>query len=358
MFRRGRPIEVFGAALDVLPHAEKINLKRAYLAARIAGRLGCDDPADPYDALRRPLEHSPLAARLRFEGKFPIPSPWRPKPAPVDTAQVSVESARRFWASSACGDLAERLKHFVAARYQDATLPLMIGVDHGLTGGVVAAVAEAIAPATLGMVVLDGHLDAITAAARCAALDAADGASEPVGVAAPGEPFSCQNFLSHLIAAGRIRPENLIVAGVYAAPGAELVEHFGTGAAGYLREVEQLRAAGVQLLSRDDLRAQPRRFSAALARLDVDQLYVSLDLDVCASRRVPAVRFHDSIGLDPEELWHLARQLAEFLDTRGVPLAAVDIMELDVHLIDLEPRSATENETVDAVVGFLEALLA
>ena len=41
-----------------------------------------------------------------------------------------------------------------------------------------------------------------------------------------------------------------------------------------------------------------------------------------------------------------------------MPLAAVDIMELDVHLIDLEPRSATENETVDAVVGFLEALLA
>ena len=60
------PIKVFGVPLDAMDSPERVELKRAYIAAAASGRVNTPNYGDPYDALSSihgdmfagsPLEH-------------------------------------------------------------------------------------------------------------------------------------------------------------------------------------------------------------------------------------------------------------------------------------------------------------
>jgi len=354
---RGPVLKVFGAALDALPDRRKIAIKHAYMAAAAAQRLPPDDPLDPYDALVPLLRRSPLGPRLQLLGKLPVPAAYVPKPPATHAASVSLDSYRDFFAGTGCADMADTVRDHVATHVLPDAPGVMLGVDHALTGGYLHALAEAAGADDLAVLVLDGHVDAIGADARARMHAAVTG--EALDADSLQESFSCQSFLRHLLANGTIPPRQLIIAGIYTEPGPELVSRYGDAAVDFVREYESLRASGVTVLTRDQLRDDPGRLSTALAALpgSASRLYVSLDLDVCASERVPAVRFHDSIGITPEQLLDLADRVADFVAERAIALAGVDVMEIDVHLVDVEPVNRAANETLATAVAFLERLL-
>ncbi len=149
-----------------------------------------------------------------------------------------------------------------------------------------------------------------------------------------------------------------MVVGVYALPRPELEALYGEAAVLYTEEHAWLKKVGVTVLSQERLRTDPHAFRNALKCFPAQEIYVSLDMDVCASPRIPAVRFPDAEGLNREELIKLASQLRAFYYERGIPLSGVDIMEIDVHLLDVEPLPDIKNETAATAVAFLETLLA
>ena len=348
-------MKVFGAAFDALPDRAKIAVKRAYMAAMAAGRLPPGDPLDPYDALAPLLGESQLANRLEFIGKATIPPSLSPRPPPGHGREVSWEAYRESFYGAGSTEAVASVRKLVAEHILPGERGVMIGVDHSLTAGFLTEAVERFGPESLGMLVLDGHLDAIRAAARARLQAAISG--DPREQDPPAEGISCQNFLGNLLESGRILPGNLIVAGLYSAPDSELLSRYGEEASAYLDEYDALCTSGVTILTRDAIREDPACLTSALAQLDVEELYVSLDMDICASSRVPAVRFHDSIGLTPEELSDLATRISALMTERAIGLAGVDVMEIDIHLVDVVPASGGRNETLATAVEFLEKLL-
>jgi arginase family enzyme len=316
-------VGAFGAAFDILPLPEKAAMKAAYVNALRMGRVSRGDLQDPYDALL------PLLASVTACGKVPIASAHTSKPAAGDLPALTPAAWRAFLDAGGAAAYVGAVREYVCAHVLPR-VPLLLGVDHALTAGVVQALAAEEGAGRLGLVVFDGHLDAYDHG--------------------HGQPYGCQNFLQSLAADGVLDPANLVVAGVYRKPDAALRATLGPAADAYLAAYDALVAAGAQVLERDELAADPGSLDRALARLAVDRLYVSLDLDVCASERVPAVRFHDSVGLTPGQFAGLAGRLRAHLDRSGVRLAGLDVMELDVHLLG-------EEETLEVACRFVETLL-
>ncbi len=348
-------VKVFGAALDAPTDQRRIAIKRAYMAAAAAGHIAPGDPADPYDALTPLLCASKLAERIELVGKVAVPAALTPKPGPAHRHEETEHDDLELTNSAAISTINDRVGELIACRVPSDAIALMLGVDHALTAAAVTAAAATVGADNLGVVVLDGHLDAISAEVRERLHAASQGrvsSADPLL-----EQLSCQTFIGHLLARELIRPHQLIVAGLYSEPTSELRERLGPAGSAYLDQYQALRASGVTLLTRDELRADPSCLSRALASLEVSHLYVSLDMDVCASPRVPAVRFHDSVGLSPEELRDIAQQLARFSATHQLRLAGADVMEIDVHLVDLAPLPGVDNETLATAIGFLEELM-
>jgi arginase family enzyme len=73
----------------------------------------------------------------------------------------------------------------------------------------------------------------------------------------------------------------------------------------------------------------------ALDGLRAKSIYVSLDADTGAGEQVKAVRFLDTIGLEPEEVVGLCGCIASEVAAGGFGLAGFDVMEIDVHLADI-----------------------
>lgn len=354
--RSQSPIAVIGAALDALPHPERVAVKRAYAAAAGSGRLADPGPATPYRALLGLLASGALGPRLVPVGEFQIPSYLGPTPEWPDLSRVNPAGYEAFLARDGCRTVAAGLRRYIETNVGAAT-PLLLGVDHALTAAAFAALAARKHPDPVALVVLDGHLDAITATARAELWTATQGPGQASGApraTSTAEPLTCQSFLRALITEGHLDPRNLIVAGIYERPDERLLAAYGPGAKPYLAEFSALEEAGATILERDRLRQHPEDLRAALARLAATRLYVSLDMDVAASDEHPAVRFRDGEGLAAEELLDLAAILAGHIAQPGIELIGLDVMEIDVHLLASDLSPGSDNRTLATAIRFLE----
>ncbi|MFH1537489.1 MAG: arginase family protein [bacterium] len=348
-------MKVFGAALDALPHPEKVALKRAYLRAAAENRLPEPDPADPYDALRPLLLEEKAFSVSDFIGKFEVDSAFTPKPAPEDFDRISSSSHFDFLDGNGCMKIARSLKSYVEKKVLPAMPAVMIGVDHCLSGGSIMALSESLGAADLSVLIFDAHFDAISSGARKAAFESIFGG---VTQAECPDTYSCETFVRYLLDEEWILPENLIITGPCDYPADEIPSVSGDGIRQYYDEYRRFESKGITILPRDVLRESREPFKKALEGIKTKHLYVSLDLDVAASAENPAVRFHDSIGVSPGELFDMAGQIAVRQRNGKFILAGVDVMEMDVHLIDVRPRNGTQNRTLEIAVLFLKTLLA
>lgn len=161
-------------------------------------------------------------------------------------------------------------------------LPVFLGGDNSLTVSNVSPLLDT--TDSVGVINLDAHLD-------CRVLE--DGPSS-------GTPYR------QLLDAGL---DDLVVLGA---------RHFETSTeyAGYLRE------AGGSILTAEEVEDDPvAAANRALAELDVDSLYVSVDVDVLDATAAPGVSAPTPGGLTSRELFRLVRLLASDRRLRGFEMA-------------------------------------
>jgi arginase family enzyme len=313
-------------------------MKLAYLGALKTGLIPAGVPLSPYDLMIETLTDTGV---VKDAGEVDVPSWLTPRPVLEDSELMTPARFREF----AEGGGLERTAEDVAAFVRDDVVPLkpvMISVDHSMTGGVLQALN---APGReLALVLFDAHLDAIPAEVR---RRAAGTGGEPLP-----DAYDCGTWLSRAIDV--LGPERVVVVGVSDHPGETAAEGEPDGLGAYRDAYLSIQRSGVTIITKKRLREEgPAALSVALEKLEGKECYVSIDADVAAGETVKAVRFMDSIGLEERLFLGCVESLRGSLgDDR---LAGFDITEIDVHLADIRGDDRTVEVMTAAALDLIGA---
>jgi arginase family enzyme len=345
-----RTKKLFGVALDPADDPWTLQLKQAWMAAdrsKLDGLVAC---LDPYDAVTGSLAALLEEHRIEPAGKFPVPSWLWPKPDPADLPRVTAGNMAKFFDSGELLEITQQIQAFVRDKIFPE-IPVMVGVDHSATAGVVSALSARYGPENLGVVVLDQHFDAIPLSVRLEGIAQSGGNTTPVGFS---DQFCCGNFWAYLMDGGTVRPQNLVYIGVadYPRPAEEPRRN------SFRQTYLDFEKRGCAFFPRARFEGEYRN---ALARflgekIKAAHVYVSLDLDVGSYASTHAARYMDRPGLSEENILDIASIIADGCRRGNFEIAGLDIMEFNMHFLGIETPDGIKDTTLDLVGKFIAAL--
>jgi arginase family enzyme len=332
--------KIFGAALDFLDDPERVGLKRSYVEALSAGRLEPNLPLDPYELI------APTIAKLCGKNaelcqKIDIPGWLTPRPLVVDLDRVRPEAYGAFMDERGYDAYIKKCEQAAAAILPD--LPVMIGVDHALSAGSMAAVSAHFGPESLAVLVLDSHFDALPAKVR-----APEGSDPGFGVEG-----ACGDFLGALLKDRVVLPDRLFVAGVSDQPPASAAD------TPYGREYGRLVESGVRIYSKEQAGQKGfyKNLCDDLAGSGARVLYISLDADVGSCASIYAVRFLDFVGVNEAALMEIAGGIRGLVDSGRIELGGLDVCEVDVHLCGIPDPEGRPDRTAEICALFMAEII-
>ena len=311
---------IFGVPFDPVNSPDRLNLKLAYLSHVVKGLHPSEAFEDSYDAIKSyAFKETSFWGEDLWLGKMPVESWLRPRPEPKDKNLLTPFRAGSFLENNGCWDYALNVMSFVEERVFPH-VPVMIGVDHSLSGGVLMALAKKYGP--LNVVVLDAHFDVMNPDTAATGFETSQSQT--------GQTFyQCGNFLSILLDEGIIQPENLWVLGVVEGfPAMNNPLPGGRSSQGPEGEIRKWIDKGVNLVSRE---------MVSSGDLDIDlsgPTYVSIDMDVGSLTSVFAARFMNCQGLGLPEFLDLLSLVKRSIQKTGAFLVGLDIMEIDIHFLE------------------------
>ena len=335
---------IFGAPFDPLDRPEKVELQRAYLLAVQKGVLPATHPLDPYDLILDCLPPDFIGSQAQPLDKFPIPGWLRPRPLIEDLPSLKPMHFTAFLDSGGCEEMTLDLKEYVSRRvFPDS--PLMVGVDHCLTGGILMALAERLGPEKYSVLLLDSHFDGIPlkirrqAGLRALSHDPTVTSPFICGDNAPGEfshyveSYCCGNFLNYLLMQGTMLPEYTFVVGVTDYPFYNDSSCMDPRQELYKKSYEGFQRMGVTFIPGGEY--EPLllgRLQEVLNSISTPWVYLSIDADIGARNALYAARFLDRRGLSAATIGHIFDLIGRYIRMGAFQLVGVDIMEIDVHL--------------------------
>jgi arginase family enzyme len=345
---------VFGVALDASDDLRLIQLKQAAASAQL---MGISIPhLDPYDFLAPELVK--LGKGIELAGKVDISPRLRPIPEPSEDLGISVENMEKFVAEGGMFDMSLQVKDFVK-KHVFPDFPIMLGVDHSATGGVVSAISENTGPDNLTILVLDQHFDGLPLSWR---LNPA--LAENLGIHRErdvltdilnDESYCCGNFWKHLIDSGTVLPENLMFVGVADYPGANMPDEWRQFKDNYLK----FEKMGCRFFPRErfdgSYQDELKRFIGDGIR--TPNLYISLDVDVGAQNCTHAARYMDKVGISQRALMDVAAAINDFYRNNTVELVGMDAVEFNMHFLGLSVNAGSKDRTIPATLDFFNRLL-
>jgi arginase family enzyme len=355
-----RTKKLFGVALDPADDPWTLQLKQAWMAADLLSLDWLSACPDPYDAVTGSMADMLEKHKIEPAGKFPVPSWLRPKPDVTDRPYVTTRSMENFFDSGDLLEFIKRIKTFVRDNIMPE-IPVMLGIDHSATAGVVSVLSEKYGPENLGVVVLDQHFDAIPLSVRLEGLTRSkpDAAADlpfavpdmPVGFS---DQFCCGNFWSYLMDNGIILPENLVFIGVADYPGRKDESRENSYRKSYLDYEER----GCSFFLRERFEEQYIDTLASFLRekINTPNIYVSLDLDVGSYSGTYAARYMDRPGISEENILDIASIIADACRRGYFTIAGLDIMEFNMHFLGIETPDGTKDTTLSLVEKFIATL--
>ena len=317
-------VGIFGVPFDPADSPERLNLKLAYISQSSNGAPLGESVYDPYDVIQADLsQRFDLSDENIWLGKMPVDSWLTPRPKVSDLPMLTLHHFTSFLRGNGCWDYTLRVAEFVEEQVFPRK-PVMIGVDHSLTGGVLLALAKEYS--NLNVIILDAHFDVMRL--NAAAISEGESENQNGGQDRPAF-YECGNFLSYLLEKEIIHPENLWVLGV----GEEILrkgeqqcnDHLSSN---NIREVKRWIDKGVHALSKKDVTSEA-------ISIDLNgPTYVSIDMDVGSLSSLFSARFMNCYGLSFEEFLHLLSGVAMSIREANVPLLGLDVMEIDIHFLE------------------------
>jgi arginase family enzyme len=345
--------KVFGVALDASDDPWSLQLK---WASMMAPENSADSLfSDPYDAL---LKYFANLQQFELAGKFPIPSWLCPRPQSSDRHLVNAKNLQHFAANGGLLETMKRLRDFVERAIFPA-FPVMLGIDHSATGGVISALAQRYGTEMLTIVVLDRHFDAIPLSLRTDGIFNNTSGLGATNYSVPGnimdgDQYCCGNFWAYLINGGVVLPENLLFVGVADYPNQKNDFKWQRLKEEYLRFEE--RGCNFFPLWKFDGFYIDSLTSFLDDKITTPYLYVSLDLDVGSCNCTYAARYMDGLGVNKQNILDVAGIIKERSIEGSFKLVGFDIMEFNMHFLGIKTVTGDADSTLALVQDFIETL--
>ncbi|MHA2281946.1 MAG: arginase family protein [Promethearchaeota archaeon] len=360
--------KVFGAALDATDFPLSLQIKQNYLN-QLAQNLVIDPNfLDPYEGL---LLFSRVLSKDKFlkMGKFPIESWLTPKPNLEDLPLMNQLEFQKFTSKGAIRVYSERLVDYMKNNILP-DFPLMIGVDHSLTGGVLNALSNEYGPESLLILIFDAHFDGLPANIS---LNIAKYMNDHPEEANPlisenittinenpniEDKYTCASFLFYLLQEKVILPENLIIFGCQDYPSAKFRSINDPRIVEYVEFYDQMEHKGIKFIPKSDTSTMIRKLSTILKETEKTRTYISFDTDVGALREIIATRFRNAIGIDQLTIMNTAKTIKNVMNSKKIELIGLDIMEIETYLLNrVFPKSGRIDQTIKVVDSFLDAII-
>ena len=366
-----KKIKVFGAALDPIDDPMKVLAKCSYIN-RLTQNIV--DPErqflDPYDGLLRFSKVLNKEEYIKI-GKFPIESWLTPKPNIEDYPLLDPFKYQEFVNSGAVRALSKNLENFVIEKVLP-DLPLMIGVDHSLTGGVLSALSKKYGAENILIIMFDAHFDAIPAQISLDLVKYMQEHQKEINVLSPGllesmdinsiiikDSYSCASFLDYLIQDKIILPQNLIIYGVQDYPSEEYKTIEDSRVKEFVDYYFSFEEKGVKIISgTKDKNIMTQKLKSYLENYDTPYIYISFDVDVGIFKEILAARFMNVIGIEKEPILNAARAIKEFMELKKCEIIGLDFLEIDTYVLGRElKKSGRIDRTVEVIDEFLQILI-
>ncbi len=366
-----KEIKVFGAALDAIDDPMKVLTKCSYIN-KLAQNL--IDPErsflDPYDGM---LKYSKILQREDFTkiGKFPIETWLTPKPKVEDFPLVDPFKYQEFVDCGAIRTISASLEKFVNEKILP-DIPLMIGVDHSLTGGVLSALSNKYGKENILIIIFDAHFDGIPAKISLDLVKYMQEHQKEIHVLSSGlldsidvenitlnDSYSCASFLDYLIQDEIISPQNLIIFGCQDYPSEEYKSIEDSRVKKFVDYYLSFEEKGVTIIPAiNNENNMNEILKETLKNFNGSHIYVSFDVDVCVFKEVLAARFMNVIGVKKELILNAANIIKYFMASNNCELIGLDFLEIDIYVLGRElKKSGRKDRTVEVIDEFLEIIL-
>jgi len=255
-----------------------------------------------------------------------------PTPPEEMLFMLTVENFVTFIDSNGCLDYSKDLGQTVR-KVVFPELPIMFGVDHSLSGGVIEAAADEYGGENLRLVVMDSHFDFIPTDLRCGLIQydietnsKSKFASDPYAFNRK-ESYNADSFLSYMLK--KVPPENVFVVGVSDYPPKLALSIEDPRVKRYVEFYKGLESSGVHVIRKEDILSDRARAEGLLSKTDKPMTYLSIDVDVCANTSLKGARFLNFHGLSVGDFYALVGAIGKSL--KSSRLAGLDFMEFDVY---------------------------
>ncbi|TFG30585.1 MAG: hypothetical protein EU532_00420 [Promethearchaeota archaeon] len=365
-----KKIKVFGAALDPLDDPMKVLGKCSYVN-KLAQNLIEPERAflDPYEGL---IKFSEVFKTDKFTkiGKFPIESWLTPKPKIEDYPLLDPFKYQEFVNSGAVRTVSFNLENFIREKILP-DIPLMIGVDHSLTGGMLSALSKMYGKENILIVIFDAHFDAIPVHLSLNLTSYMKEHQKEVHVLVPEllesmdtqniklkDSYSCASFLDYLIQDGIILPENLIIFGCQDYPSEELFSIQDSRVKDYVNYYLTFEEMGVKIIPEiNDKKNMIKNLKETLENYKLPYIYISFDVDVGVFKEILAARFMNVIGIEKQIILEAVRTIKDFMVAKKCELIGLDFLEIDTYILGRElKKSGKKDMTPEVIDEFLEII--
>lgn len=314
-------IKIFGAALDSLDVFERVDVKIAYLHYLKSHGAPDNDFLDPFGYLEDHLrERNPPGGKIEWIGKFPIDSWLTPKPSVSDLSYISKERYSEFLDQNGCLHYYNKLVEYLY-KNMDSSIPVMVGVDHCLTGAVLKYLKDK--KGEYNALILDSHCDLIDLETRRTYF--APYLGNVTDSMLGRDVYECGSFLCHMLEEEVLRPDKLWIIGTQ-----DLDQFKRLPDSLYTNKILPWVERGLHIIPKEEL------LKCGIPNEIEGPTYISFDMDLGSVASVFATRFLNYVGLDREHFLHLIGELSERIRTKKIELIGLDIMEIDVHFLEAE----------------------
>jgi arginase family enzyme len=361
-----KKIKVFGAAVDASDFPLSIQMKLTYLnqLAQNFGQKNKSNFIDPYEAF---LMHSSILTEQKFLkiGKFSIDSWLTPKPKLEDFHLINQFNFSNFTNDGLLKPISDNLKRYININVLP-DIPLMIGVDHSLTGGVLTALSKEYGPENLLVLIFDAHFDGLPANIS---VDIAKYTKDHPNEVNPlvleynysqmegieiKNTYTCASFLNNLINAKIIKPENLIIFGCQDYPDEKYRALNDPRIVEFVEFYDKMERNGVKFIPKAETSQMLGKLNQILKDTVKSNFYLSFDVDVGALKEIIACRFRNAIGLDQSTIISAAKIVNNIIKSADNKLVGLDVMEIETFLLNkVFPKSGREDLTIEVVDNFL-----
>ena len=361
-------IKVFGAALDATDFPLSLQIKQNYLNQLAQNLIIDPNFLDPYEGL---LLFSRVLSKDKYLkiGKFPIESWLTPRPNLQDLPLMNQLDFQKFTSKGAIRTYSERLDNYVKNNiFPD--FPLMIGVDHSLTGGVLSALSHEFGPEDILVLIFDAHFDGLPASISLNIAKYMNDhpeeinplISEHINIVNENlnivDAYTCASFLFYLLKEKVILHENLIIFGCQDYPDIKFRSLNDPRIVEYVEFYNDMEQKGIKFIPKSNTSEMIRKLSIILKESKISKLYISFDTDVGALKEIIATRFRNAIGIDKQTIVNSALTIKNAINSKKIDLMGLDIMEIETHLLNkVFPKSGRKDQTIDVIDSFLDLLI-